>query len=67
MKGKCPKCGASYYGWALNNPIHQKCEECGGYLEIQDVKGGIEVFSPFFLYPKYRITFNKTKEKVMSN
>jgi uncharacterized protein (DUF983 family) len=67
MKGKCPKCGASYYGWALSNPIHQKCEECGSYLEIHDARDCIEVLNSFFLYPKYKITFNKTKERVMSN
>jgi len=22
-KGKCPKCGAHYYGWALTNPEYQ--------------------------------------------
>jgi uncharacterized OB-fold protein len=66
MKGKCPKCGASYCGWALNNPLHQKCEECGTYLEIRDVRA-IGVLNPFFLYPKYKMTFNKTREKIMVN
>jgi uncharacterized protein (DUF983 family) len=62
MKGKCPKCGASYYGWALSNPIHQKCGECGTCLEIQDVKEGAEALNSFFLYPKYRITFSEAEE-----
>jgi hypothetical protein len=36
MKGKCPKCGVSYYGWALGNPLYQKCEQCGNSLEISE-------------------------------
>ena len=27
-KGKCPKCGAEYVGWALSNPQHRKCDKC---------------------------------------
>jgi len=36
MKGICPKCGARYYGWALENPLRRKCRKCGSALEIQD-------------------------------
>jgi uncharacterized OB-fold protein len=33
MKGKCPKCGASYYDWGLYNPI---CKECVSKLESNE-------------------------------
>jgi hypothetical protein len=33
--GTCLKCGASYCGWALTNPEHQKCDRCGSELEIR--------------------------------
>jgi len=28
LKGVCPKCGVTYYGWALDNPNNQRCESC---------------------------------------
>ena len=34
LLGKCPKCKAAYWGWALTNPPRQKCEKCGSMLEI---------------------------------
>jgi predicted nucleic-acid-binding Zn-ribbon protein len=36
MKAICPKCGARYYGWALENPLRRKCRKCGSTLEILD-------------------------------
>jgi uncharacterized OB-fold protein len=36
MKGKCPKCGASYYGWALENPLDRQCDHCGSSLEVSE-------------------------------
>lgn len=33
-KGNCSKCGRAYYGWALENPEHRKCE-CGGELKVE--------------------------------
>ena len=30
----CPKCGYHYYGWALLQPEHQTCSNCGGKLEL---------------------------------
>jgi uncharacterized OB-fold protein len=36
LEGKCPKCGARYYGWALKSPRHQMCERCGIGLEITE-------------------------------
>jgi uncharacterized OB-fold protein len=38
-QGKCPKCGAHYYGWALRSPRNQMCEKCGEGLEISDEGG----------------------------
>ena len=35
MKGTCPACGATYWGWALLNPREQRCSLCGGILEIR--------------------------------
>jgi predicted nucleic-acid-binding Zn-ribbon protein len=36
MKAICPKCGARYNGWALENPLRRKCRKCGSTLEILD-------------------------------
>jgi hypothetical protein len=55
MKGVCPKCGAIYAGWALNNPKEQICGHCGSGLEI--FRDGLSVgisYSPFTA-PKYEI------------
>lgn len=34
LEGFCPKCYLHYYGWTIANPLEQKCEQCGGDLEI---------------------------------
>ncbi|MBA7505258.1 hypothetical protein ES706_03923 [subsurface metagenome] len=34
LEARCPKCGALFYGWALTEPEHQTCLECGTELEI---------------------------------
>jgi hypothetical protein len=48
LEGKCPKCGARYYGWALNSPRNQMCENCGIGLEILDGEGNsFTGYSPF--------------------
>jgi len=36
LEGKCPKCGARYYGWALTMPRNQMCDKCGAGLEISE-------------------------------
>jgi len=36
MEGKCPKCKTSYFGYALRNPRHQRCDRCGTPLEITE-------------------------------
>jgi hypothetical protein len=43
LKGRCPKCGAQYYGWTLLNPQNQTCERCGIVLEISEE--GIQIQS----------------------
>ena len=34
MEGVCPKCGTIYAGWALMNPVLQKCGRCKCALEL---------------------------------
>jgi uncharacterized protein (DUF983 family) len=34
LKGVCPKCGVTYYGWALGKPNNQRCEKCERDLVI---------------------------------
>jgi hypothetical protein len=34
MKGKCEKCGAVFYGWALSDIRKRKCTKCGGTVEL---------------------------------
>jgi NAD-dependent SIR2 family protein deacetylase len=41
LEGRCRKCGARYYGWALRNPECQNCPECGGLLEILEISGTV--------------------------
>ena len=48
LKGKCPKCGHCYVGWALANPRYQTCSKCGVGLEITDDFHGVFTgYSPF--------------------
>ena len=48
LEGKCPKCGASYFGWALCFPRHQVCLKCGVGLKIlKDGKLVSRGYSPF--------------------
>ena len=49
IKGKCPKCKARYYGWALLNPRRQSCSKCGVGLEVWDENSHtiFEGYSPF--------------------
>ena len=34
LEARCPKCGYHCYGWALTEPKHQICPECGSKLEL---------------------------------
>ncbi len=48
LEGRCPKCGTSYFGWALRFPRHQVCPKCGVGLEIlEDGKPVSRGYSPF--------------------
>ena len=67
MKGICPKCGAIYAGWALNNPIEQRCEVCGADLDVFDDNEHVEEKQSPFDYLKYEIPTDKTKEENKEN
>ena len=67
MKGKCPKCGATYYGWALGNPIHQQCEHCGSSLEISESPISTGTRYTALSYPEYKITRDRMKEAMTIN
>jgi len=67
MKGKCPKCGASYYGWALENPLHQRCEQCGSSLEISEGQICTGTSYSVLSYLEYRINRNRMKETMTIN
>jgi hypothetical protein len=41
LVGKCPKCGATYQGWALKSPWFQLCYRCGVDIDICDSDGDI--------------------------
>ena len=36
LKGVCPNCGATYYGWGLAKTKHPKCERCNSELDVFD-------------------------------
>jgi DNA-directed RNA polymerase subunit RPC12/RpoP len=39
-EGRCPKCGASFAGWALTKDRYQTCPKCGILLEVtEDIVG----------------------------
>jgi len=37
LEGTCKKCGRKYHGWALKQPEHRVCGECGGEIEVEEV------------------------------
>jgi len=48
LEGKCKKCGARYYGWALQFPRNQSCPKCGVALDIyEDGQLISKGYSPF--------------------
>jgi len=48
IAGKCPNCGALYFGWALLQPRNQSCPKCGvGLLITEDNKKTFRGYSPF--------------------
>jgi hypothetical protein len=50
LKGVCPKCGVTYYGWALDNPNNQRCVE--GRVRFLITENGKKLFKDTFLLPK---------------
>ena len=34
IRGKCPSCGARYFGWALVHSCEHYCTHCSSRLEI---------------------------------
>ena len=47
IEGKCPKCGARFFGWALAMPRNQMCDKCGVGLEITQDGKVFKGYSPF--------------------
>ena len=47
LEGKCPKCGARYFGWSLRFPRNQTCPKCGVGLEITEDGEKFTGYSPF--------------------
>jgi len=67
LKGKCPKCGASYYGWALNNPNQQQCERCGCELDIFENRKPIVPNHDLLSYPEYETIAKQLKKMSLAN
>ena len=59
MRCICPQCGASYYGWALNDPSERRCEQCGSFLEICGDDDLNKVYNSPLAYPQYKIKNNE--------
>ena len=48
LEGKCTKCGTHRRGWALLNPRHQTCPQCGeGLVITEDGRKVAKGYSPF--------------------
>ena len=69
LEGNCPLCGAHYNGWALANPLAQKCGKCGTQLEIK--RDGISIsaaISPLkdavATMPSYKVNPQHIKQSV---
>ena len=67
MEGICPKCGASYYGWTLDNAFEQKCEICGNDLDVFDGREHIEENQSPCEYLKYEISTDKRDKENTDN
>lgn len=56
LKGKCPKCGKVYYGYALRVSRNQFCDRCGVGLKISNGSGEVITgYSPFYAR-KYKVS-----------
>ena len=68
MKGVCPKCGVTYCGWALMNPLLQICGRCGCTLELYRDDVRISRSDLPVIPDADTIPSEKTKqEKIMAN
>ena len=69
LEGKCPKCGAHYYGWSLRFPRNQTCPKCGVGLEItedgQKVGTGYSPFTAeeYTINPPAEVPASESKKK----
>ena len=70
-EGKCKKCGAHYYGWALQFRRNQSCPECGGALYIYKDGQLISKGYPLFTAEKFSINVQfdsqASRDKVGNN
>ena len=68
MKGVCPKCGTIYAGWALMNPVLQKCGRCKCALELYRDDVRISRSDLHVIPDANMIPSEKTgQEKIMAN
>ena len=63
MEAICPKCGALYYGWSLDNPRKHRCDICHTDLKILDEREHIEENQSPNEHPKDKISPDKKKEE----
>ncbi len=47
IEAKCPKCRKKFFGWALAQPKHQTCDDCGATLVIRRDAYGFKGYSLF--------------------
>jgi len=67
IEGKCPKCRARYFGWALRFPRNQYCSNCGTALIIfENGERVSEGHSPFTA-EKYYINLPAKTDKSNGN
>ncbi len=62
LVGKCPKCGAIHYGWALKSPDNRKCKTCGTDLKITEDKMGTASGYSLYTTPDSKIKSDKNVE-----
>lgn len=67
MEAICPKCGALYYGWSLDNPRKHRCDICHVDLKIFDDREHIEKNQSPSGHPKDEIQIDKKIEENTEN
>jgi transcription initiation factor IIE alpha subunit len=63
LKGICPKCEASYFGWALKNSPAPKCTKCGSELEIMENGVRIRTHYSSFTTKTYKTVYPTIRER----